>query len=98
MARAMKELGEHRYLRHNDNEIRLTFSLCISQFMRIIIPRLPYCTITMGEVFQLIVDSMVGIDDIGSPTFGRIVKLLELMAQVRSCIAMLDFVHHDMVL
>ncbi|GLJ25021.1 hypothetical protein SUGI_0478930 [Cryptomeria japonica] len=98
MGPAMTTLGKHRYLRHNNSEIGLVVALCYSQFMRITVPLVPYSGNTMREVFELIIDCMVGIGDIGSPTYARKVKVLELMSQVRSCVAMLDYDQHDLVL
>lgn len=98
MGHAVTALGEHRYLRHNDSEIRLVVALCYSQFMRITVPLVPYSGNTMREVFQLIINCMAGIGDIGSPIYARKVKVLEIMAQIRSCVAMLNYDQHDLVL
>ncbi|GLJ23047.1 hypothetical protein SUGI_0434930 [Cryptomeria japonica] len=98
MGPTVTTLGEHRYLIHNDSEIRIAISLCYRLFMGITFPLVPYSGNTMREFFQLIIDYMDGIGDIGSPTYARKVEVLDIMAQVISSIAMLDYDQHDLVL
>ncbi|CAH8388720.1 unnamed protein product [Eruca vesicaria subsp. sativa] len=49
------------------------------------------------DIFQLIVSAFSGLDDVGGPSFGRRVVILETVAKYRSCVVMLDLECDDLV-
>ena len=53
--------------------------------------------ILFQDIFQLIVSAFSGLDDVGGPSFGRRVVILETVAKYRSCIVMLDLECDELV-
>ncbi|XP_018439839.1 sister chromatid cohesion protein PDS5 homolog A isoform X2 [Raphanus sativus] len=84
-------------LKHQDKDVKLLLASCLSEITRITAPETPYHDDTMRDIFQLIVSSFSGLDDVGGPSFGRRVVILETVAKYRSCIVMLDLECDDLV-
>lgn len=95
---SMSALVKPELLRHQDKDVRLIVVTCISEITRITAPEAPYNDDLMKEIFQLIVASFQGLDQMNSPTFGRRVTILETVAKVRSCVVMLDLECDDLIL
>eukprot|EP01018_Ginkgo_biloba_P036140 Gb_09525 [translate_table: standard] len=95
---SMNALVTPELLRHPDKDVGLIVVTCISEITRITAPEAPYNDDLMREIFQLIVASFQGLDDISSPSFGRRVTILETVAKVRSCVVMLDLECDDLIL
>lgn len=95
---SMSALVKPELLRHQDKDVRLIVVTCISEITRITAPEAPYNDDLMREIFQLIVGSFQGLDQMNSPTFGRRVTILETVAKVRSCVVMLDLECDDLIL
>lgn len=95
---SMSALVKPELLRHQDKDVRLIVVTCISEITRITAPEAPYNDDLMREIFQLIVGSFQGLDQMSSPTFGRRVTILETVAKVRSCVVMLDLECDDLIL
>lgn len=98
VAPSVTSLVKPELLRHQDKDVRLVVITCISEITRITAPEAPYSDDTMREIFQLIVGSFQGLDEIKSPSFARRVTILETVAKVRSCVVMLDLECDDLIL
>lgn len=98
VAPSVNSLVKPELLRHQDKDVRLVVITCISEITRITAPEAPYSDETMREIFQLIVASFQGLDEIKSPSFARRVTILETVAKVRSCVVMLDLECDDLIL
>jgi sister-chromatid-cohesion protein PDS5 len=66
--------------------------------MRISAPKAPYDDNTMKEIFQLLVDSFQGLDDVTGSQFTRRVTILETFAKIRSGNIMIDMGLNDLIL
>ncbi|KAF8117115.1 hypothetical protein N665_0012s0121 [Sinapis alba] len=84
-------------LKHQDKDVKLLVASCVSEITRITAPEAPYSDDIMRDIFQLIVDAFSGLDDVGGPSFGRRVVILETVAKYRSCVVMLDLECDDLV-
>lgn len=51
----------------------------------------------LQDVFQLIVSTFSGLNDVNGPSFGRRVVILETLARYRSCVVMLDLECDDLI-
>jgi len=85
------------FLRHSDNEIKLMFTSCLSEIMRISAPKTPYSDNMMKEIFQLIEESFHRLDDTRETSFDRRVRILETVANVRSYVVMIDLKCDDLI-
>ncbi|CAH8388794.1 unnamed protein product [Eruca vesicaria subsp. sativa] len=84
-------------LKHQDKDVKLLVASCLSEITRITAPEAPYSDDIMRDIFQLIVSAFSGLDDVGGPSFGRRVVILETVAKYRSCVVMLDLECDDLV-
>nr|VDD38116.1 unnamed protein product [Brassica oleracea] len=84
-------------LKHQDKDVKLLVASCVSEITRITAPEAPYSDDIMRDIFQLIVSAFSGLDDVGGPSFGRRVVILETVAKYRSCVVMLDLECDDLV-
>ncbi|KAH9329678.1 hypothetical protein KI387_001786, partial [Taxus chinensis] len=53
----ISHLSRPKFLRHADPEVRLVVTTCMSEIMRITVPKQPYSNSIMREVFHLVVGS-----------------------------------------
>lgn len=91
-------LAQHGLLKHNDKEVRLVVSRCLSEIIRITTPETPYEDDKMKVVFQVIIESFDGLGEINSPSFSKRAMNLELMASVRSCVIMINLKCDELIL
>ncbi|KFK31352.1 hypothetical protein AALP_AA6G101300 [Arabis alpina] len=84
-------------LQHQDKDVKLLLASCLSEITRITAPEAPYPDNIMKDIFQLIVSAFSGLNDVGGPSFGRRVVILETVAKYRSCVVMLDLECDDLV-
>ncbi|XP_057765095.1 sister chromatid cohesion protein PDS5 homolog A isoform X2 [Salvia miltiorrhiza] len=84
-------------LKHHDREVKLFVAACICEITRITAPEAPYEDDIMKDIFQLTVSTFSGLSDINSPSFGRILVILETLARYRSCVVMLDLECDDLI-
>ncbi|KAJ0240559.1 Uncharacterized protein HA466_0221710 [Hirschfeldia incana] len=84
-------------LKHQDKDVKLLVASCVSEITRITAPEAPYSDDIMRDIFQLIVCAFTGLGDVGGPSFGRRVVILETVAKYRSCVVMLDLECDDLV-
>ncbi|KAH9309106.1 hypothetical protein KI387_037017, partial [Taxus chinensis] len=94
----MTHLDKPKLLRHSNPVVRLVVTTCISEITRITTPEQPYNDHTMREIFQLMVESFEGLDDIKSPPFARRVTIIETMAKSKTCVLLLDLECDDLIL
>ncbi|XP_039130292.1 uncharacterized protein LOC120266707 [Dioscorea cayenensis subsp. rotundata] len=95
---ATKALVSKGIFRHQDKDIRLGATSCISEITRITAPDTPYDDDLMKEVFQRIVEAFEKLDDMTSESYPRRVSILETVAKVRSCVVMLDLECDELIL
>uniref|UniRef100_A0A1J3FJR8 Sister chromatid cohesion protein PDS5-like protein B n=1 Tax=Noccaea caerulescens TaxID=107243 RepID=A0A1J3FJR8_NOCCA len=84
-------------LKHQDKDVKLLVASCVSEITRVTAPEAPYSDSVMKDIFQLIVSAFSGLNDVGGPSFGRRVVILETVAKYRSCVVMLDLECDDLV-
>ncbi|KAJ4831103.1 hypothetical protein Tsubulata_033020 [Turnera subulata] len=84
-------------LKHQDRDVKLLVATCICEITRITAPEAPYNDDVLKDVFHLIVGTFGGLSDIGGPSFGRRVVILETVAKYRSCVVMLDLECNDLI-
>ncbi|CAN8245665.1 unnamed protein product [Cochlearia groenlandica] len=84
-------------INHQDKDVKLLVASCVSEITRITAPEAPYSDNIMKDIFQLIVSTFSGLNDVGGPSFGRRVVILETVAKYRSCVVMLDLECDDLV-
>ncbi|XP_047942253.1 sister chromatid cohesion protein PDS5 homolog A [Salvia hispanica] len=93
----LKAIVKPELLKHHDQEVKLFVAACICEITRITAPEAPYEDDIMKEIFQLTVSTFSGLSDVNSPSFGRIVVILETVARYRSCVVMLDLECDDLI-
>ncbi|KAF3776312.1 Sister chromatid cohesion PDS5-like protein A-B [Nymphaea thermarum] len=84
-------------LAQQDRDVRLLVSACICEIMRITAPVPPYNDDVLRDAFRVIVGTFSSLDEINSPSFGRMIAILETLAKYRSCVVMLDLECNDLV-
>ncbi|XP_042029643.1 sister chromatid cohesion protein PDS5 homolog B-like isoform X1 [Salvia splendens] len=93
----LKAIVKPGLLKHHDREVNLFVAACICEITRITAPEAPYEDDVMKDIFQLTVSTFSGLSDINSPSFGRILVILETLARYRSCVVMLDLECDDLI-
>eukprot|EP00253_Pinus_taeda_P014590 PITA_14590 len=93
----MQALVMPNILRHRHKDVKILVATCISQIMRITAPNVLYCDDILMEIFELIVVTFRGLDQIHSPSFERRVKILETVAKVKLSVLMLDMQCDDII-
>ncbi|KAJ7523458.1 hypothetical protein O6H91_18G050900 [Diphasiastrum complanatum] len=84
-------------LKHKDKDVRVLVATCLSEIMRIRAPDAPYNDDILQEIFQLIVSTFQGLDEVASPAFARRVSILDTVAKVKTCVLMLDLECDDLI-
>ncbi|XP_058221930.1 sister chromatid cohesion protein PDS5 homolog C-like isoform X2 [Rhododendron vialii] len=90
LAPCKKALVANELLRHPDADVKVAVASCISEITRITAPDAPYEDDQMKDVFQLIVSSFENLSDKSSRSYHKRTLILETVANVRSCVVMLD--------
>ncbi|XP_041993730.1 sister chromatid cohesion protein PDS5 homolog A-like isoform X1 [Salvia splendens] len=93
----LKAIVKPELLKHHDQEVKLFVAACICEITRITAPEAPYEDDIMKDIFQLTVSTFSGLSDVNSPSFGRILVILETLARYRSCVVMLDLECDDLI-
>lgn len=86
------------FLRHKDADVRLLTTTCIMEIMRIVAPDAPYHDDELQEIFRLVVTAFERLDETSSPSFAKRTTILEIMANIRICVVMLDVGCDDLML
>jgi sister-chromatid-cohesion protein PDS5 len=82
MISTVTSLGKKKLWRHTYKEIKLKVTSCLSEIMRISTPKAPHDENTMKEIFQWLVDSFQGSDDVTCSEFTRRVTILETFSKI----------------
>ncbi|KAL5972453.1 hypothetical protein ACLOJK_041708 [Asimina triloba] len=94
---SLNAIAKPELLKHQDRDVKVLVATCVCEITRITAPEAPYSDDVLRDIFQLIVGTFGGLDDINSPLFGRRVVILETLARYRSCVVMLDLECDDLV-
>ncbi|KZV41972.1 chaperonin-60kD, ch60 [Dorcoceras hygrometricum] len=79
------------FLKHSDGDVKVgVVASCISEITRITAPNAPYDDDKMKEVFHLIVSSFEDGSDTSSSSHHKKAFILETIAEIRSCVIMLE--------
>ncbi|GER37526.1 sister chromatid cohesion protein pds5 [Striga asiatica] len=90
-------VAKPEYLQHQDREVKLFVASCICEITRITAPEAPYDDNVFKDIFQLLVSTFNGLNDISAPSFRRRAVILETMAKYKSCVVMLDLECYDLI-
>ncbi|XP_073299020.1 sister chromatid cohesion protein PDS5 homolog A-like [Primulina huaijiensis] len=93
----LTSIAKPELVKHQDREVKLFVAVCICEITRITAPEAPYDDDVLKDIFELIVGTFSGLNDINGPSFGRRVVILETLARYRSCVVMLDLECDDLV-
>ncbi|XP_027940300.1 sister chromatid cohesion protein PDS5 homolog A isoform X2 [Vigna unguiculata] len=85
-------------LQHADKEVRLLVAMCVTELFRLMAPEPPFEDEHLRDVFKLIINLFEDLADTASPFFSKRVKVLEIMAQLKCCVIMLEINCLDLVL
>ncbi|XP_047149337.1 sister chromatid cohesion protein PDS5 homolog B isoform X1 [Vigna umbellata] len=85
-------------LQHADKEVRLLVAMCVTELFRLMAPEPPFEDKHLRDVFTLIINLFEDLADTASPFFSKRVKVLEIMAQLKCCVIMLEINCLDLVL
>ncbi|KAJ6814311.1 sister chromatid cohesion protein PDS5-like protein A [Iris pallida] len=97
MKPCLDAIAKQDLLKHQDKDVKVLVATCICEITRITAPEAPYNDDILREIFHLIVGILSGLNDINSPSFGRRVVILEMLARYRSCVMMLDLECDDLI-
>ncbi|CAA0836537.1 binding [Striga hermonthica] len=90
-------VAKPEYLQHQDREVKLFLASCVCEITRITAPEAPYDDNVFKDIFQLIVSTFSGLNDIKASSFRRRAVILETMAKYKSCVVMLDLECYDLI-
>ncbi|KAL8469826.1 hypothetical protein ACS0TY_032618 [Phlomoides rotata] len=94
----MKALVMEDLTKHSNVDVKVGVTSCISEITRITAPDSPYDNEKMKNVFQLIVSSFEKLSDICSISYDKRARILVTMAELRSCVIMLDLQCDQMII
>ncbi|KZV51246.1 hypothetical protein F511_05903 [Dorcoceras hygrometricum] len=97
MDKFVTSVAKPELVKHQDREVKLFVAVCICEITRITAPEAPYEDDVLKDIFELIVGTFSGLNDINGPSFARRVVILETLARYRSCVVMLDLECDDLV-
>ena len=86
----MFALVQARFLEHPSERVKLIAASCFSDILRITTPFPPYNDDIMKRIFRLIVGTFQDLDNFADSTFGRKLKVLEVMAMTQTYGFMFD--------
>ena len=76
----MLALVQARFLEHPSERVKLIDASCFNDIFRTTTPFPPYNDDIMKRIFRLIVGTFQDLDNCASSTFGRKLKVIEVMA------------------
>ena len=94
----MLALVQARFLEHSSERVKLIVASCFSDILRITTPFPPYNDDIMKRIFRLIVGTFQDLDNCAGSTFGRKLKVLEVMAMTQTYEVMFDLECDDLIL
>ncbi|KAH7279481.1 hypothetical protein KP509_37G021700 [Ceratopteris richardii] len=77
-------------LKHKDKDVRLFATSCIMEILRIVAPDAPYSDKELQDIFHEVVSAFEGLNETSSSSFSRRSAILEIMANLRIGVVMLD--------
>ncbi|TVU15347.1 hypothetical protein EJB05_38865 [Eragrostis curvula] len=77
-------------LDHPDPDVNLAVTSCLTEVTRLRAPQAAYADDVMKEIFQRIVETFAGLDDINSPSYARRLSILDSFSRVECPVLMLD--------
>ena len=83
-------LGNKKLVKHKDADVRLIVACCISDALRLKAPTSPFANERLGDIFELLVSQLAGIQDIGGASYHRYVYILERLAETKSFVLLPD--------
>jgi hypothetical protein len=95
---SVKALVADQLFRHANADVKVAVASCISEITRISAPAAPYADDQMKEVFKLIVSSLDNLSNKSSRSYRKMTSILETVAEVRSCVVMLDLECETLIL
>ena len=98
MRPSMDALVTPRLMRIRHRDVKLQILNCLSKITRITAPEVPYNDDAMEDIFTLIVESFRELGTMNSPSFEIRVSILKTVAEVRSCVIMLDLGLTDLLI
>lgn len=92
-----KALALPMLIKHKDKDVRLLTTSCIMEILRIVAPDAPYSDKELQDIFQEVVSAFEGLNETSSSSFARRTAILEIMANLRICVVMLDVGCDDLI-
>jgi hypothetical protein len=86
----MKALITNELLRHTEMDVKISAISCITEITRITAPDAPYDDEKIKEIFQLTVAVFENLFHVSGYYYMKAVSILDIVAMIRSCLAMLD--------
>ena len=86
----MLALVQAIFLEHPSERVKLIVASCFSDILSITTPFPPYNDDNMRRIFRLIVGTFRDLDNCAGSTFGRKLKVLEVMAMTRTYEVIID--------
>ena len=85
-----KVLGNKKLVKHKDADVRLMVACCISDALRLQAPNSPFANDRLGDIFELLVSQLGGIEDLNGASYHRYVYLFERLAETKSFVLLPD--------
>ena len=86
----MKALITNKLLQHAEMDVKVSVVSCIIEITRITAPDAPYKDEQMKEIFQFIVAALESMPHVSTHSYKKVVSILDTIAKVKLCLAMLD--------
>jgi hypothetical protein len=97
MGPVMDALATPRFTRNQYPEVRLQVLNCLSKITKITVPDHPYDNDRMKDVLDFIVKIFKDLGKMNSPSFAIRVSVLKTVAEVRSCVIMMNLGMNDLI-
>ncbi|XP_055829366.1 sister chromatid cohesion protein PDS5 homolog C-like isoform X2 [Solanum dulcamara] len=95
----MKALVRNEFLRHTNEDVKVSVVSCITEISRIFAPKYPYDDHKqMEEIFQQTIMALKKLSDVSSCSYRKVVRILEIFAKVRTCVLLLDLENETLVI
>lgn len=85
-------------LQHQDKNVKLYAALCLAHIFRIFAPEIPYEDDTLAQIFTLLFWAMGRLDSPEGPTFDACLSILQVFANIKFYIPLLDLENEQLML
>ncbi|KAI5081142.1 hypothetical protein GOP47_0004325 [Adiantum capillus-veneris] len=92
-----KALALPMIIKHKDKDVRLLATSCIMEVLRIVAPEAPYSDRELQDIFHEVGSAFEGLTETSNSSFSRRTTILEIMANLRICVVMLDVGCDDLI-